>query len=307
MRLARICLPLAWLILTIFLTIILAACDNVSLAVPTAIAPVDTPTLAEQPTSTTEPLPTATLEPMASPTSAFVPVPASERGFVPILCYHHIRDWAKSDTADDKAYIVPPTKLEKELKYLKESGYHSITSEQVYEYYAFGKPLPNKPIMLSFDDDDESQYTNALPLLKKYGFDATFFIMTVTMDKENYMTSEQIKDLDKQGFDVQPHTWDHRIVTEYKTEEDWQRQIVGPKQTLEDLLGHPTPFFAYPFGIYDVASAEKIKSYGYKAAFRLRDVMDDKTDPLFAIKRYIANAYWTVDQFEEVVQGAWEH
>lgn len=222
-----------------------------------------------------------------------------------MLAYHHIRDWVAADTEDDRGYIVPPATFEATLKYLKDNGYHSVVAEQVYDYYAFGKPLPSKPIMLSFDDSNDNQYTNGVPLLKKYGFTATFFIMTVTLDRENYMTSDQIKELDKEGFDIEPHTWDHRQVTTYKTEEDWQKQIVQPKKTLEDLLGHPTPFFAYPYGVYDAASAAKIKSYGYKAAFRLREDMDDKADPLFAIKRYIANPYFTPDQFQAVLEGNW--
>jgi peptidoglycan/xylan/chitin deacetylase (PgdA/CDA1 family) len=263
-----------------------------------AAAPADPPTstpLPPQPTDT--PAPTGTSTP--------TPVPVSDRQFVPVLCYHHVREWVKSDTEEDRAYIVPPAKLEAELKYLQENGYHSVVSGQVYEYYANGKPLPNKPVMLSFDDNDDNQYTAALPLLKKYGFTATFFIMTVSIDRPNYMTGDQIIDLDKQGFDVQPHTWDHHMVTDYKTDADWQKQIIGPKKTLEDMLGHPTPYFAYPFGVYDAASAEKLKQYGYKAAFRLRDVQDKAADPLFAIKRYIANSYWTMDQFQLALDGNW--
>lgn len=224
---------------------------------------------------------------------------------MPVLCYHHIRAWRASDAKEDRAYIVPPAKFEEQLKYLKENGYHAVVAQQVYDFYASGKPLPDKPIMLSFDDDDDNQYTTALPLLKKYGFNATFFIMTVTIDKENYMTAEQIKELDKEGYDIEPHTWDHHMVTQYKTDEDWQQQIAGPKKTLEDMLGHPTPFFAYPFGVYDAPSAQKIKSLGYKGAFRLNEVMDDKTDPLFAIKRNIANPYFTTEQFQLVLEGNW--
>jgi peptidoglycan/xylan/chitin deacetylase (PgdA/CDA1 family) len=271
---------------------------------PDAPAPTATAVPADPPTSTPlPPQPTDTPAPTGTPTPT--PVPVSDRGFVPVLCYHHVREWVKSDTEEDRAYIVPPAKLEAELKFLQENGYHSVVSGQVYEYYANGKPLPDKPVMLSFDDNDDNQYTAALPLLKKYGFTATFFIMTVSIDRPNYMTGDQIKDLDKQGFDVQPHTWDHHMVTEYKTDADWQKQIVGPKQTLEEMLGHPTPFFAYPFGVYDAASAEKLKQYGYKAAFRLRDVQDKAADPLFAIKRYIANSYWTMDQFQLALAGDW--
>src|SRR5436190_9605247 len=231
-------------LMLVTLAMLLAGCfGGTDAPTPT---PVPTPTQIVPPSDTPEPQPTLTATTMRTPTPK--PIPLAERISVPVMCYHHVRDWVKSDTADDRPYIVPPAKLEAELKYLRDNGYQAVTSEQVYEYYANGKPLPDKPVMLSFDDDDENQYTNALPLLNKYGFKATFFVMTVTIDKENYMTTQQIEDLDKQGNDVEPHTWDHRLVTEYKTDEDWQLQIAGPKKTLEDMLGHPTPFFAYPFG-----------------------------------------------------------
>ena len=96
--------------------------------------------------------------------------------------------------------------------------------------------------------------------------------MTVTIDKENYMTADQLKQLDKEGLDLEPHTWDHHMVTGYKTDADWQRQMVEPKKTLEDLLGHPTPFFAYPFGVYNAEASQKIGDLGYKGAFRLAEV-----------------------------------
>ena len=282
----------------------LAACGGGDVPTSTAIASTATST-PYVPSPTDTPLPEPTLTPTVEATATAVPIPLADRGFVPVLCYHHIREWVKSDTEDDRGYIVPPAKFEKELKYLKDNGYTTVSSEQIYDYYQNGKPLPAKPIMLSFDDNDDNQYTVALPLLKKYGLGATFFIMTVSIDKENYMTADQLKELDKLGYDVEPHTWDHHMVTGYKTEEDWQRQVVEPKKTLEDLLGHPTPFFAYPFGIYDSASAEKLKQYGYKAAFRLSENMDDKTDPVFAIKRYIANGYWTMNQFQLALEGNW--
>ncbi len=288
---------LAYLLCLLLLAALSIAASACSMGDPPTPTPVPTtmPTATSAPTDTPLPLPTDTTTP--------TPVPPSARGFVPILCYHHIRDWRSSDGEEDRVYIAPTAKFDAQLKYLKDNAYHAVTSEQIYQYYANGKPLPDKPIMLTFDDNDGTQYTNALPLLKKYGFNATFFIMTVTLDKENYMTSDQLKELDKGGFDVQPHTWDHHMVTQYKTDEDWQRQIVEPKKTLEDLLGHPTPYFAYPYGVYNSTSAEKIKSYGYKAAFRLSEVMDKDADPLFAIQRQIANGYWKLDQFVQAISG----
>ena len=296
-RFGKRSLSLSFIVIALW---VLVGCDSGTPPNPTPVAPTAIPTAL--PTNTSAPIPTATT--VSTPTPS--PIPISERKFVPIFCYHHIREWEKSDSEDDRAYIVPPSDLEAQLNWLKEEGYHSVLSEQVYEYYANGRPLPDKPIMLSFDDNDDNQYTNALPLLKKYGFKATFFIMTVTIGQENYMNAEQLKELDSEGHDIQPHTWDHHMVTGYKTDEEWQLQIAGPKKTLEELLGHPTHFFAYPFGIYNAEVAEKLKSYGYKAAFRLSEVMDTDADPVFAIKRYITNAYWDLDQFKLVTEGGWE-
>ena len=301
MRRIRFAARLAPAFALVFVLVTLVACGDVP---PTAtdVPPKPTVTPAPPPTSTPE-APTAT--PTTEPTPTVVAVPVEERGFVPVLCYHHIRDWVASDTEDEKAYIVPPSLLEEQLAWLKDSGYTGVVAEDVYEYVKNGKPLPPKPVMLSFDDNDDNQFTNARPLLQKYGFNATFFVMTVTIDKENYMTSEQLVQLDKEGFDLQPHTWDHYTVVNY-TPEDFVKQLKQPKETLEELLGHETPFFAYPFGLYDKKSADELVKYGYKGAFRLRDILDDEVAPEYAMKRYIANAYWTMDQFATVVEGGWE-
>jgi peptidoglycan/xylan/chitin deacetylase (PgdA/CDA1 family) len=296
---------MALLAVVVGLVLVLAGCDAGSTpATPTPVEPTATSIPTVQPTETLIPVPTYT--PTVEPTATQTPIPVSERGYVPVLCFHHIRDWVNSDTEEETAYIMPPSQLEEWLTYLKDNGYTGVTATQVWEYYALGKPLPDKPVALTFDDDDDNQYTEGVPLLQKYGFTATFFIQTVTLDKENYMTSDQVKELSSLGYDVQPHTWDHHMITEYETDEDWELQIAGPKKTLEELTGKEASLLAYPFGIYDAASAEKLKSYGYKGAFRLREMMDDAADPVFAIKRYIANPYFTDEQLQLVLEGEWE-
>ncbi len=132
-----------------------------------------------------------------------------------------------------------------------------------------------------------------------------FFIMTITLGKEGYMSAAQLQELDRQGFDVHPHTWDHQMVTKSRTAADWHVELVEPKRELEALLGHPTPYFAYPFGVYDVASAAQVKAHGSRGAFRLNRIPgEEAADPLFAIPRYIVNAYWDLDQFAAVLTEA---
>src|SRR4030095_9933391 len=86
-------------------------------------------------------------------------------------------------------------------------------------------PTAEKPVLITFDDGDSNQWTNAVPELQRHHFTATFFIMTVTLDKPNYLSSDQVKALDRMGMTIGAHTWDHHRVTRY-TDADLDTQIV---------------------------------------------------------------------------------
>jgi hypothetical protein len=95
---------------------------------------------------------------------------------VPILCYHQIRNWTSSDGKVGKDYIVPIAEFKAQMKMLADSGYNTILPDQLYNYLAYGDKLPEKSIMLTFDDTKLDQWTVAIPELKKYGFKGVFFI-----------------------------------------------------------------------------------------------------------------------------------
>src|ERR1700761_6289455 len=115
---------------------------------------------------------------------------------VPVICYHQIRDWRPKDSKSAKDYIVQIAAFKQHIKMLADSGYHTILPDQLYAYLTTGAALPKKPIMLTFDDTDEDQYTIAAPEMKKYGFKGVFFIMTVSLNRvPHYMTKDQVKEL----------------------------------------------------------------------------------------------------------------
>ncbi|WP_449437722.1 polysaccharide deacetylase family protein [Pedobacter steynii] len=103
---------------------------------------------------------------------------------VPILCYHQVRNWKPTDGKVGKDYIVEIQNFKDQVKMLADSGYHSILPDQLYAYLNTGAPLPSKPIMFTFDDTDMDQFTIAAPTLKKYGFKAVYFIMTVSIGRK---------------------------------------------------------------------------------------------------------------------------
>jgi peptidoglycan/xylan/chitin deacetylase (PgdA/CDA1 family) len=213
---------------------------------------------------------------------------------VPVLCYHQIREWLPSDGKRAKDDIISPTKFNEHIKLLADSGYQSILPDQLYDYLVYGKPLPPKPIMFTFDDTDLDQFTVAYPTLKKYGFKGVYFIMTVAIGKKGriaYMNAAQLKQLADEGNVIASHTYDHKNFSKF-TEEDWTTQIDEPTKKLERITGKKITYFAYPYGIYKAALLPKLKEHGFKAAFILSTKRDENY-PLYTIRRIIDPGHYT--------------
>lgn len=210
---------------------------------------------------------------------------------VPILCYHQVRDYKPSDSKTAKDYIVPVAAFRDQMKLLADSGYHAILPGQLHEYLITGKALPNKPMLITFDDTRLDQFTAALPELNKYGFKAAFFIMTVALGKPGYMSKEQVKQLADEGHTIGSHTYDHKNVKTY-TVDDWVEQVQKPSKQLQTITGKPVEYFAYPFGLWNKEAIAKLKDHDFKAVFQL-SANRDENDPLFSVRRIIVPGNWS--------------
>jgi len=218
---------------------------------------------------------------------------------VPILCYHQIRDYRPTDSRTSKDYIVPPSVFLEQIKMLADSGYHTILPDQLYDYLTRGTGLPEKPIMLTFDDTDLDQYNIAVPAMKNYGYKGVFFIMTVSLGKKHYMSKDQVKELADAGHVIGSHTWDHHNVKKYQGE-DWVTQIDKPTRQLEAITGRRPKYFAYPFGLWNKAAIPELKERGFVAAFQLNEKMDAE-DPLFTIRRIIVPGSWNLSTLQRSI------
>jgi len=219
---------------------------------------------------------------------------------VPILCYHQLRDWKPTDSKRAKDYIVPVNAFKEQMKILADSGYQTILPDQLYNYLAYGEALPEKPVMLTFDDTDLDQYTLAYPEMKKYGFKGVFFIMTVSLNKPRYMNKDQLKELFEQGHILGSHTWDHKNVKKFESA-DWPIQVDKPSKLLESITGKPIEYFAYPFGLWNPEAIPFLKERGFKAAFQLSGKRDIN-DPLHSIRRIIVPGEWTAETMLRVMR-----
>ena len=224
---------------------------------------------------------------------------------VPILCYHQIRDWKPTDSRSARDYIMPIADFKAQMKMLHDSGYHTILPDQLYAYLTTGAALPSKPVMLTFDDNDEDHYTIAYPELKKYNYKAVYFVMTVTLGRlPHYMSKDQVKELYTAGNVIGSHTWDHHNVRKYQGK-DWETQIDKPTKQLEAITGAPIKYFAYPFGLWNAPAFPELRKRGFVAAFGLADHRD-QNDPMMCIRRIIVGGGITLKSFNNSIHQSFK-
>lgn len=195
---------------------------------------------------------------------------------------------------------VPTQLFDEQMAYLKDNGYATITPEELYEGIAGNLVLPERPVMITFDDGYVDNYTNALPILKKYGMHATVFVVPgFTGVQPNYLTWEQLKDMEKNGFSIQSHTLNHRALEELPDDEI-RAELLNSKLLIEKNLGHPVDFLAYPTGTYNLHIAGIAKEVGYKAAYTIRYGNVDKGSNIYALERV------PIFQTENTMKGFFE-
>lgn len=206
---------------------------------------------------------------------------------IPVLCYHHVKP---PTHLNSPAYTIDPVLFEAQVKLLADSGYQSILPDDLYNYLTGGSVLPERSVMITFDDSHAEHFSTVAPVLEKYNWRGVFFVMTVTTGKTGYLSPDQIKSLSGRGHVIASHSWDHpRLDT--PAQQDWQRQISGPKNFLEKITGKPVLYFAYPYGAWNQAAIAQLKGRGIKAAFQLSGSMS-ATEPLYTIRRLMVQGNW---------------
>lgn len=179
---------------------------------------------------------------------------------IPILMYHSIGINRRNNL------LVAPAKFNSQIKHLHKAGYQTICFQTLENYWKSGKPLPAKPILLTFDDGYKDNYTIAYPILKKYKFKATIFVITNFIDDANHLSQKQIKEMISSGLiDIGAHTKTHPDLTTVPSKKVYQ-EIFGSKQILTKYTGKPIIAFAYPIGRYNYEVVKATGAARYKFA-----------------------------------------
>lgn len=198
-------------------------------------------------------------------------------GGVPILAYHQI-------SREPEIYSLDPEQFEEQLQYLHSHGYTAIS---LAEFFAAGhsvRPLPPKPVIITFDDGYEDNYRTALPLLQKYGLRATVFVIAGQVGQAGYLTWEQIAGLQAAGIEIGSHTYSHAALNELSQDRVLD-ELRRSKQVLEHNLATPVAFLAYPFGQYNPETAAAARQAGYTGACTGRPGLGTLADDAYQLKR----------------------
>lgn len=180
---------------------------------------------------------------------------------IPILVYHHV----VPDHAPGMLYVTPDG-FEQQLRFLSDNGYQSVSFADLADSLEYGLPLPERPVILSFDDGWENQFKYGFPLLQKYGFGATFYIVSGYVDHQNFMGTDQLQAMMAAGMTMGCHSHTHPALTSVGTGARLAAEVAGSKAWLEDHFGIAIDTFAYPYGAYNAAVAAAVEAAGFRTA-----------------------------------------
>ncbi len=239
---------------------------------------------------------------------------------VPIVMYHFIL----ADTSRSGDYIITPAQFEADLKYLQEKGYHTVVMSDLINYVHYGTPLPEKPVVLSFDDGYYNNYLYAYPLLQQYNMKAVISIIGSQADRytelgENHpayshCTWDQLREMADSGLvEIQNHTYDLHTTNNGRkgcakkpgeTEEAYRKiltdDVMKLQKKIEENLGFLPNTFTYPFGSFTKETKEIIRALGFQATLSCENGISKITsspNSLFMLKRFLRTERAGVAQY----------
>ena len=182
---------------------------------------------------------------------------------VPVLNYHQIEE------KNGNPLTLWPDQFEAQMAYLADAGYTTITIDEMMDALENGTPLPEKPVIITFDDGYADNYEYAYPILKKYGFKATIFLIyDFTNTYPNYLTWEQINEMKESGLiHFESHTMTHANLAELNSADELRHEIADSHDLLSEKLGYDMHYIAYPGGRVNAEIEEITRAAGYRGGF----------------------------------------
>jgi peptidoglycan/xylan/chitin deacetylase (PgdA/CDA1 family) len=288
------------IILFLLVFLLLAGCSPatvmafVATETPTPM-PTRPPAATSTPSLTLRAGPSPTPAPTETPLPTLTPTPAPVRMLkgpgeitCPILLYHRIQ---APDI--DNEYFVSPEDFRAQMQALKDWGYTPIPLSLLITAINSGAELPERPVVISFDDGDITVYTAAFPIMQEFGYVGINYLVGNRLGVEGYMTADQVLETVAAGWEVGSHSMTHAELPKAR-EASWE--ITQSKIDLEQALGVPVDTFAYPFGLQNEKIMETT-ARTYRAAVGLGNILVQSPTNLYYLWRRPVKYGWDVEKF----------
>lgn len=215
-------------------------------------------------------------------TTASLAVFISRQYVLPIIMYHSV----SSSVPPGNRIIVSAKTFERQIAFLKKHNYKVIPLEAISDFIAKNKKIPPRTIVLTLDDGYKDNYTYAFPILKKYNFPATIFIILSEVGRPDRLSWEEIKEMQGSGLiTFGSHTISHAFLDSVKADQELIKEISESKKILEERLDKKVSSFCYPMGRFSDKARQAVISAGYKIAVATNPGKKYPNNDIFVLKR----------------------
>lgn len=229
----------------------------------------------------------------------------ARKNVVPILTYHSI---------DNSGSIISVTKkrFAEQMKYLKSAGYRTITLGELLKLLKADTVLSEKNVVITFDDGYKNNFSEAFPILREYGFNATVFPSTDYIEKKGgllaktpFLSWADIQEMNKYGIEFGSHGCSHPNLPKL-SEKELRTELKNSKSMLESNIGESIHCFCYPYGEYNEQVQGILREVGYGGACTIEFGVDNTKDNLFALNRIGTAHFKTIHDFNMGLTGVYD-
>jgi len=225
---------------------------------------------------------------------------------IPILMYHYLGTPPANADIYRRDLSVAPQLFAAQLDRMQAEGYSIISLYDLVAHLLAGASLPEKPVVLTFDDGYRDNYENAFPLLRERGLTATFFIVTDFIDRERpeYLTWDMVREMAAGGMSIEVHGVDHTTLRG-RSQADLEYQALRSYETIQDRIGVRPRLLSYPAGEFDSKAIAMFRSANYWAAVTTIQGVTQRSEKPFELQRIRIRATTTPDDLIRLLEATW--
>lgn len=223
----------------------------------------------------------------------------SSASHIVFLMYHELelagRKLCQSESGYVR-YILPLEKFREQMSWIKKSGIVGLNVTEAIHY-------PAEPaVCITFDDGCETDLIAAAPILREFGFNATFYATAGFLGKPGYLNANQLRDLEAQGFEIGCHSMTHPYLSDL-SEQELKREIADAKLLIENILGHPIQHFSCPGGRYDQRTLAIAKKAGFATVANSQYYANSSRTNSYELGRVAMMRDLPMEEFSAICRG----